>query len=97
MEKWRSVGFATFVCGLLLLVAVPFAAGQSPGMSRLQNDDPNNWPMYHRSYDSFRFSPLTRINKENVLASVIPDSCSRPSFTESSPPQGPSGGRCSIP
>jgi hypothetical protein len=44
MEKWRSVRFATFVCGLLLFVAVPFAAGQSPGMSRLQDDDPNNWP-----------------------------------------------------
>jgi len=44
-RPWRSgdrVGFATFVCGLLLLVAVPFTAGQSPGMSRLQNDDPNN-------------------------------------------------------
>jgi len=22
--------------------------------------------MYHRSYDSFRFSPLTQINKDNV-------------------------------
>src|SRR4030095_2697880 len=66
MEKWRAVGLATFVSVLLLLALPRFGAGQSPGMSRLQNDDPNNWPMYHRSYDAFRFSPLAQINKENV-------------------------------
>ena len=67
MKKWRSAGITTLLSGLLLLLAMPpFAAGQTPGMSRLQNDDPNNWPMYHRSYDSFRYSPLAQINKDNV-------------------------------
>lgn len=29
-------------------------------------DDPNNWPQYHRSYNAWRFSPLSQINKSNV-------------------------------
>jgi alcohol dehydrogenase (cytochrome c) len=35
---------------------------------RLANPDrePHNWLMNHRSYDSQRFSPLARINKDNV-------------------------------
>src|SRR5262245_15669611 len=35
---------------------------------RLANPDkePQNWLMNHRSYDAQRFSPLTRINKDNV-------------------------------
>ena len=35
---------------------------------RLANPDkePQNWLMNHRSYDAQRFSPLARINKDNV-------------------------------
>jgi glucose dehydrogenase len=28
--------------------------------------DINNWPMYGRSYDNIRFSPLTQINTQNA-------------------------------
>ena len=50
-----------------ILVAAPaFAADVTP--ERLANPDkePQNWLMNHRSYDSQRFSPLARINKDNV-------------------------------
>src|SRR5258708_10317342 len=67
MRKWLSVGRATLLFALVLLfVRPPLASGQTAGLSRLQNDDPNNWAMYHRSYDAFRFSPLAQINKDNV-------------------------------
>src|SRR5262245_44969831 len=55
---------ALLLAGALLL---PWAAhAQLMGASRLSSDDPNNWPMYHRSYDAFRYSPLAQINKGNV-------------------------------
>ena len=67
MRKWLSVGRAALLFVLVLLfVAPPLASGQTAGLNRLQNKDPNNWPMYHRSYDSFRFSPLSQINKDTV-------------------------------
>jgi len=50
---------------LLLLDVTPVRA-QGAGLSRLLNVDPNDWPMYHRTYDSHRFSPLGQINKTNV-------------------------------
>ena len=37
------------VAGALALASTGHA--QSMGASRLGADDPNNWPMYHRSYD----------------------------------------------
>jgi alcohol dehydrogenase (cytochrome c) len=45
---------------------------------RLLNPDrePQNWLMNHRTYDGQRFSPLSRINKDNVknlrLAYAVP-------------------------
>jgi PQQ-dependent dehydrogenase (methanol/ethanol family) len=66
MRKWRSIGLAACVSLVLLAMVTPQASAQMTGMSRLQNDDPNNWPMYHRSYDSHRYSPLAQINKDNV-------------------------------
>src|SRR6185369_11637305 len=67
MRKWLSDGRATLLFVLVLLFVAPsLALGQTEGLSRLQNDDPNNWPMYHRTYDSFRYSPLAQINKDNV-------------------------------
>src|SRR2546428_6088686 len=50
---------------LLSLDVTPVRA-QGAGLSRLLNVDPNDWPMYHRTYDSHRFSPLGQINKTNV-------------------------------
>jgi alcohol dehydrogenase (cytochrome c) len=59
-----------FKCALLataLFVAAPaLAAEVTP--ERLANADkePQNWLMNHRTYDAQRFSPLARINKDNV-------------------------------
>ena len=36
-------------------------AASGPGF-----DDPDNWPQYHRSFNAWRFSPLTAINRDNV-------------------------------
>src|SRR5438105_12820023 len=40
------------------------------------NPEPHNWLMNHRTYDGQRFSPLARINKDNVkglkLAYAVP-------------------------
>jgi alcohol dehydrogenase (cytochrome c) len=67
MRKWLSNGRARLVLAVALLFAAPsLAFGQTEGLSRLGNEDPNNWPMYHRSYDGFRYSPLAQINKDNV-------------------------------
>ncbi len=54
---------------VVLLVASALFAGVADaqvGASRLTSDDPNNWPMYHRTYDGYRYSPLAQINKTNV-------------------------------
>src|ERR1700758_3570077 len=67
MKNRRSRGLTILLSALLsvvLLVAVTSA--QTPGLSRLGNEDPNNWPMYHRNYDGFRYSPRAQINKDNV-------------------------------
>jgi alcohol dehydrogenase (cytochrome c) len=49
-----------------VLASPAFAADVTP--ERLLNADrePQNWLMNHRTYDSQRFSPLARINKDNV-------------------------------
>jgi alcohol dehydrogenase (cytochrome c) len=59
------------------LAAVPaMAADVTP--ERLVNADkePHNWLMNHRTYDGQRFSPLARINKDNIkglkLAYAVP-------------------------
>jgi len=63
--------------GTMLAVACPaFAADVTP--ERLLNPDrePQNWLMNHRAYDGQRFSPLARINRDNVknlrLAYAVP-------------------------
>src|ERR1043166_449203 len=58
---------SALLAGTVLAAAFPaIAADVTP--ERLANPDkePQNWLMNHRSYDSQRFSPLTRINKDNV-------------------------------
>src|SRR5438445_5771615 len=57
----------TLLAGVALTPIVPaIAADVTP--DRLANPDkePQNWLMNHRSYDAQRFSPLARINKDNV-------------------------------
>jgi alcohol dehydrogenase (cytochrome c) len=49
----------------MLATAWPaFTAEVTP--QRLANPEPQNWLMNHRTYDAQRFSPLARINKDNV-------------------------------
>ena len=43
----------------------------------LRDDNPNNWPLYNRTFDGTRYSPLKEISKEN-MATI---SFSLPPFT----------------
>jgi len=52
--------------GVVTLAAAAVAAEVSP--QRLANPEPQNWLMNHRTYDGQRFSPLARINRDNVKA-----------------------------
>ena len=67
----------TLLTGSMLAIATPaLAAEVTP--ERLVNADkePQNWLMNHRTYDGQRYSPLARINKDNVknlrLAYAVP-------------------------
>lgn len=51
----------TACAGALLIAGSALAAETRPGYA-----DPDNWPQYHRSYNAWRYSPLTQINKTNV-------------------------------
>ncbi len=49
------------------------AAGMSAHAAELDSNallnadkDANNWPMYHRTYNSWHYSPLDQINASNV-------------------------------
>lgn len=44
-----------------LIAGSALAADTRPGYA-----DADNWPQYHRSYNAWRYSPLTQINKTNV-------------------------------
>jgi alcohol dehydrogenase (cytochrome c) len=48
----------------MLAAAPAIAADVTP--ERLANPEPGNWLMNHRTYDAQRYSPLDRINKDNV-------------------------------
>src|SRR6202000_3107730 len=59
--------------GSFLLAGAAFAAftassamGADVTPQRLANPEPGNWLMNHRTYDSQRYSPLDKINKDNV-------------------------------
>src|SRR5215467_14476797 len=72
----HAIGIALLASSLLAGASSAFAADVTP--ERLLNPDrePHNWLMNHRSYDGQRFSPLARINKDNVknlkLAYAVP-------------------------
>src|SRR3989454_6055657 len=69
-----------FIRGALLaatLLSVPaIAAEVTPDRLLHPDREPQNWLMNHRTYDGQRFSPLARINKDNVknlkLAYAVP-------------------------
>ncbi len=67
MNYRRLAGVAT-----LLASSVPAVTGSAAAAEvtaeRLINADrePQNWLMNHRTYDAQRYSPLDRINKDNV-------------------------------
>src|SRR5260370_36413237 len=78
---WEDIMAHQNVIGAALLAATmlaapAFAADVTP--QRLLNPDkePQNWLMNHRTYDGQRFSPLARINRDNVkglrLAYAVP-------------------------
>src|SRR3984885_4191280 len=56
----------SMLAGVLIAASPALAAEVTP--ERLINADrePQNWLMNHRTYDAQRYSPLNRINKENV-------------------------------
>ena len=62
----QTIRKTALLCGAALLASPALAADVTP--ERLANPDkePHNWLMNHRSYDAQRFSPLGRINKDNV-------------------------------
>src|ERR1700740_3443996 len=72
----RSVTILALIASTAAITLPALAPDVTP--ERLVNADkePQNWLMNHRSYDGQRFSPLTRINPDNVkglrLAYAVP-------------------------
>jgi alcohol dehydrogenase (cytochrome c) len=60
----RSLCSLLLTSAVTLAVAPAIAADVTP--ERLANPEPGNWLMNHRTYDAQRYSPLDRINKDNV-------------------------------
>ena len=59
-----SVSGPVMALACLAMAAPALAADVTP--ERLKNPEPQNWLMNHRTYDGQRFSPLDKINKDNV-------------------------------
>src|SRR6266704_4682232 len=74
IKRLYSIRAALLAGTMLAAVSPALAADVTP--ERLLNPEPQNWLMNHRTYDGQRFSPLARINKENVknlkLAYAVP-------------------------
>jgi alcohol dehydrogenase (cytochrome c) len=66
MHSYRHCSLLTLILSgsVLFAVAPAFAADVTP--ERLASPEPGNWLMNHRTYDAQRYSPLDRINKNNV-------------------------------
>src|ERR1700736_6230123 len=72
----RNVSFhAAFLAGSILALPA-MAADLTPARLVKGDKEPQNWLMIHRTYDGQRFSPLARINSDNVkslrLAYAVP-------------------------
>ena len=74
-QHLRSFAFA-LGAGTALVATPVLAADVTPERLVNANKEPQNWLMNHRTYDGQRFSPLARINKDNVkslkLAYAVP-------------------------
>src|SRR5215831_6341893 len=66
LMKRRNHTFRNTLLAATMLASPAFGADVTP--ERLLNPDkePQNWLMNHRTYDGQRFSPLARINRDNV-------------------------------
>ncbi|MBV9758637.1 MAG: PQQ-dependent dehydrogenase, methanol/ethanol family [Alphaproteobacteria bacterium] len=65
MGGYRSSLLAGAAIAVGLCFAMPGNGRADPALDRaLQNND--NWPMYGRTYDNERYSPLTQITDQNV-------------------------------
>ena len=77
MARSLALTGAALLTSGVMAVVLPAKAAEVTS-ERLLNPDkePQNWLMNHRTYDGQRFSPLARINKENVknlhLAFAVP-------------------------
>ena len=73
--KTTSAGVLTTMTCALVTATSPVRAADVT-FERLQNPEPQNWLMNHRTYDAQRYSPLARISKDNVknlkLAYAVP-------------------------
>ncbi len=56
---------ALLLAGSAVLTVAPAIAAEVTS-DRLTRPEPGNWLMNHRTYDAQRYSPLARINKDNV-------------------------------
>jgi len=61
MNRSLHLTLGCILAGAGMLSLATAQAGSGPGY-----DDPDNWPQYHRSFNAWRFSPLTDINKSNI-------------------------------
>jgi alcohol dehydrogenase (cytochrome c) len=73
----HSIRNALFASTMLMAATVPVAAADVTTQRLVNpNAEPQNWLMNHRTYDGQRFSPLARIDKDNVknlkLAYAVP-------------------------
>src|SRR3954467_1073115 len=57
---------AMIVTAPAIAPAAEVAPAGGVSRERLQNPEPQNWLMNHRTYDAQRYSPLDKINKGNV-------------------------------
>src|SRR6267378_1861489 len=55
------------LAGVAAIAASPaLAADVTPDRLANADKEPQNWLMNHRTYDAQRYSPLARINKDNI-------------------------------
>ena len=64
--KKRSGFIRSTLLAATMLASPAFAADVTPDRLLNADKEPQNWLMNHRTYDGQRFSPLARINRDNV-------------------------------
>src|SRR6266446_4398658 len=69
-------GVMPFAAVIVMAASTASAAEVTPDRLINADKEPQNWLMNHRTYDGQRYSPLARINKDNVkglkLAYAVP-------------------------